>query len=87
MWKKYLLCSYKVRTARDAGDFMRELNALTERASAMPKDLALKARIVAAQQDRSRSSLITEILEAALLDLEAWNHEDEEMAATEESGG
>jgi len=55
---------------------------------AMPKDLALKARIVAARQDKSRSSFITEILEAALQDLEAGeNHEDEEMAATEESGG
>jgi len=55
---------------------------------AMPRDLALKARIVAAQQDKSRSSFITEILEAALRDLEAGkDHEDEGMDATEESGG
>jgi len=37
---------------------------------AMPKDLALKARVVAAGQDKSRSALITEILEAALRNLD-----------------
>ena len=54
---------------------------------AMPKSLALKARIVAAQQDRSRSSFITEILEDALQDLEAGkNHEKEQLDATGEDG-
>jgi metal-responsive CopG/Arc/MetJ family transcriptional regulator len=54
---------------------------------AMPRSLALRARIAAARQDKSRSSLITEILEAALQDLEAGkDREKEQLDATGEDG-